>query len=114
KTSLDKKVNKIIEKVKLVADVDKFPDGVKTIVDLDKENLSGGQKQKVILARAEIHDSQLLLIDEGTSAIDSGATKRIIKELLKSDQTIIMIAHNFSKDLISLFDKRINLNEGAN
>lgn len=111
KTSLNKKVNKTIKKVKLDTDIDKFPDGIKTIVDLDKENLSGGQKQKIILARAEIHDSQLLLIDEGTSAIDSVATKGIIKELLKSDQTIIMIAHNFSKELINLFDKRINLNE---
>ena len=51
----------------------------------------------------------MLLIDEGTSAIDSKATKKILEKLLKSDQTIIMIAHNFSKELTEMFDKEIHL-----
>ncbi len=79
------------------------------MVDLDHGNISGGQKQKIVLARADIHNSDLLLIDEGTSAIDSKATKEILKEILKSDRTIIMIAHNLSQEMIAMFDYKIDL-----
>ena len=106
---MNKQVDKILENIELKKDIKKFPAGLETIVDLDKDNLSGGQKQKIVLARAQIHNSSMLLIDEGTSAIDSKATKKILEKLLKSDQTIIMIAHNFSKELTEMFDKEIHL-----
>lgn len=106
---LDQTAEKIVEQVKLSDDLKKFPKGIQTFVDLDQDNLSGGQKQKVVLARAKIHNSQLLLIDEGTSAIDQRATKEILTNLLKSDQTIIMIAHNFSQDIVAMFDKEVHL-----
>ena len=108
-TKLTGKVTEAIKKVKLDKDIKKFPAGVKTMVDLDHGNISGGQKQKIVLARADIHNSDLLLIDEGTSAIDSKATKEILKEILKSDRTIIMIAHNLSQEMIAMFDYKIDL-----
>lgn len=108
-SKLNKQVDQILENVELKKDIEKFPAGMETIVDLDKDNLSGGQKQKIVLARAQIHNSSMLLIDEGTSAIDSKATRKILEKLLKSDQTIIMIAHNFSKELTEMFDKEIHL-----
>lgn len=108
-SKLNKQVDQILENIELKKDIEKFPAGLETIVDLDKDNLSGGQKQKIVLARAQIHNSSMLLIDEGTSAIDSKATKKILEKLLKSDQTIIMIAHNFSKELTEMFDKEIHL-----
>lgn len=108
-SKLNPNVEKEIKDVDLEKDIAKFPAGVNTMVDLDQDNLSGGQKQKVVLARARVHNSQLLLIDEGTSAIDSQATEEILKKLLQSDQTIIMIAHNFSQKLINLFDRQIKL-----
>lgn len=108
-SKLNKQVDQILENVELKKDIEKFSAGMETIVDLDKDNLSGGQKQKIVLARAQIHNSSMLLIDEGTSAIDSKATRKILEKILKSDQTIIMIAHNFSKELTEMFDKEIHL-----
>lgn len=108
---LDQEATKMTKQVNLSNDLAKFPAGIKTKVDLDQENLSGGQKQKVVLARARVHGCQLLLIDEGTSAIDSNATEEILQKLLKSDQTIIMIAHNFSDKLMQKFDLRIHLDK---
>nr|WP_262361631.1 ATP-binding cassette domain-containing protein [Lactobacillus ultunensis] len=113
-SKLAKKIPNTIKKVKLGKDIQKFPKGLKTLIDLDHENLSGGQKQKVVLARANIHNSDLLLIDEGTSAIDRKATKEILKELLESNQTIIMIAHNFSQEATDMFDREIHLIKEAN
>lgn len=113
-SKLDKEVNNTIKKVNLSTDIEKFPKGLETLINLDSENLSGGQKQKIVLARVNIHHSSLLLIDEGTSAIDSKATLAILKELLKSEQTIIMIAHNFSQKSINMFDREIHLTKEVN
>lgn len=107
--SLNTEVDRVIKEVSLANDIRKFPNGLATIVNLDKGNLSGGQKQKIALARAKIHNSTLLLVDEGTSAIDGTATMQILQKLLKSDQTIIMIAHNFSQGMIKMFDREIHL-----
>ena len=115
-TMFDPKLNKLAEKavqwVDLNKDIEKFPAGIKTAVDLDQDNLSGGQKQKIILARALVYQTKWLFIDEGTSAIDSEATKKVLKNLLKTDRTIVMIAHNFSNELINAFDRKIVLSNG--
>ena len=74
-------------------------------------NVSGGQRQKIILARTQIHDSKILLIDEGTSAIDQEGTRAILQELLKLPSTVIFIAHNFDKNLQLLFDREIHLSK---
>lgn len=111
-SALDSKVEKFIEKVQLKKDILKFPEGLETTVDLDTDNLSGGQKQKVILARSQIHHSKFVLMDEATSAIDSKATKKILQELLKSDVTLVLIAHNFDQSLRKMFDREIHLKGG--
>ena len=112
-STLNNKVKNFVEKVQLNNDVLKFADGLDTVVDLDNDNLSGGQKQKIVLARTQIHKSQFVLMDEATSAIDSKATKKILDELLKSDITLILIAHNFDPSLRAMFDREIHLRKGG-
>ena len=111
-SSLDSRVEEFIEKVQFKKDVLKFPDGLETTVNLDTDNLSGGQKQKVVLARSQIHHSRFVLMDEATSAIDSEVTRKILQELLKSDVTLILIAHNFDQSLRKMFDREIHLKGG--
>ncbi len=83
--------------------------GVETKVDLDKSNFSGGQKQKIILARNEIRNFPIMLADEATSAIDSTNTYHILKNLVSSNQTVIVIAHNLDPITENLFDRKIHL-----
>lgn len=106
---LTSKVGKAIEEVGLENDIRKFKNGVNTELDLNKLNISGGQRQKIVLARAKIHDSKIILIDEGTSAIDQKGTLNILKKLLQSEATIVFIAHNFNKNMRDLFDREIKL-----
>lgn len=98
-----------IEKVQFAPDIAKFPAGTETKIDLDQLNISGGQRQKIILARSMVYQSKLLLIDEATSAIDQAATMKILRQFVKTDATIVFIAHNFNDEMRQLFDREINL-----
>lgn len=108
-SNLDKRVNRVVNEVNFAKDVAKFKHGINEQLDLNKLNISGGQRQKIVLARAKIHDSDIILIDEGTSAIDQQATMDILKNLVNSKATIVFIAHNFSKQMRKLFDREIHL-----
>lgn len=106
---LNNQVAQVLDEVNFAADIKKFKAGVDEKIDLDNLNISGGQRQKIVLARAKIHDSDIILIDEGTSAIDQTATMNILQKLLKSKATIVFIAHNFNKKMQQMFDREIHL-----
>lgn len=99
----------IIKKVKFETDISKFKDGINTIIQVDKDNLSGGQKQKVVLARTLLYKKPLILVDEGTSAIDAKIAKEILKTVTNIDATVIVIAHNLNDEMKHLFDQEIKL-----
>lgn len=106
---LDEKVPEVATEVSFKEDLAKFKAGLDQKLDLDKLNISGGQRQKIVLARAKIHQSEIILIDEGTSAIDQQATMAILQKLVKTRATIVFIAHNFNQEMRQLFDREIHL-----
>lgn len=108
-SQLDNRVNLAVRDVNLDDDIKKFKDGMNSPLNLDRLNISGGQRQKIVMARAQIHDSKIILIDEGTSAIDQQATFKILKKLLQTEATIVFIAHNFNENMRNLFDREIRL-----
>ena len=107
--SLNSLVKKFAERTRLKKDILSMSNGVETKVDLDKSNFSGGQKQKIILARNEIRNFPIMLADAATSAIDSTNTYHILKNLVSSNQTVIVIAHNLDPITENLFDRKIHL-----
>lgn len=109
---LNDRVLKVVDEVNFSKDLQKFKDGVDEELNIDDLNISGGQRQKIVLARAKIHDSDIILIDEGTSAVDQKATMDILQELLKSQATIVFIAHNFTENMRQMFDREIHLTKG--
>ncbi|NRN89642.1 Protein glycosylation K [Lactobacillus helveticus] len=106
---LDQRVTQVIDEVNFATDIAKFKNGVNEKLNLDNLNISGGQRQKIVLARAKIHDADIILIDEGTSAIDQKATMNILQKLVKEKATIVFIAHNFNEGMRQLFDREIHL-----
>lgn len=111
-SSLNSQVKSAVVAVNFAQDLAKMPQGLEQQVNLDSKNLSGGQKQKIILARVIVHHRKWILIDEGTSAIDQNATMDILKNLVKSKATIVFIAHNFNEGMRRLFDREIHLVKG--
>jgi ABC transporter ATP binding and permease len=101
----------VVKKVGLDSDLAKFSLGINEPVDLEKLNVSGGQRQKIILARALVHKAKIIFIDEGTSAIDETGTKKILKYLSQLDVTVVFIAHNFNLELEQYFDRVIHLSK---
>ena len=87
-----------------------FKNGYKSLVGEQGIQLSGGQRQKIAIARAILKDAPILLLDEATSSLDSGSEKDIqtsLKKLMKNKTTLV-IAHRLSTildaDLIYVLD----------
>lgn len=93
-----KEVMKAIRFAQLDKIIENFPKGVNTIVGERGVRLSGGEKQRVSIARAILADKKILVLDEATSALDSETEHEIQKSLQKLlvGRTSIIIAHRLS------------------
>lgn len=105
---LEQFVEGIIDDVQLTKDLKYFKDGIHTKLDPDKLTLSGGQKQKIFLARVLIHHPSFLILDESLSAIDEKASTLIIKKILK-EKTVLLVAHNLSPEQRKMFMREVHL-----
>lgn len=79
-------------------DIEKKPNGYQTIISENGIGLSGGEKQRLSLARALLKDAPILLLDEPTAALDSNTEEFIQQSLITigRNKTIITIAHRLS------------------
>lgn len=93
-----------LEKSALSKELYKFDNGIDTMVGDNGNRLSGGQKQRVAIARALIHNRSILLVDEGTSALDKENAEAIEDTLLQGEGlTLILISHNLKEDKKKFF-----------
>ncbi|WP_273851272.1 ABC transporter ATP-binding protein [Guptibacillus spartinae] len=94
----DKEVWRALEQAQLKEFVEKLPDKLETKVGERGVRISGGQRQRLGIARALYHNPEILFMDEATSALDNDTEKEIMKAIdsLKRDKTLIIIAHRLS------------------
>jgi ABC-type bacteriocin/lantibiotic exporter with double-glycine peptidase domain len=89
-----------------------YPEGIEKLITENGKNISGGQKQRLMLARALYHDFDLLILDEPFSELDDVAEKTLLiklRLLAQKGKMIIMITHN--KSSLSFCNKLISLND---
>ena len=107
--------SKILDICKL-CEVDKIIDsnlGYNMMIEENGFNLSGGEKQRIMLARTLLKNFNILIIDEGLSQVDVNVERKILKNIFNyfKDKTIIFISHRL--DNLDLFDNLIKIEKGV-
>jgi ATP-binding cassette subfamily C protein len=102
----------VLSKVGLADWVQSLPDGIQSTVQNLGENISGGQAQRIGLARALYRNPKILILDEPTSSLDKVTENRLLEELFAifDDMTVLAVTH--SSNLFNRFDKRFAFHNG--
>jgi ATP-binding cassette subfamily B protein len=92
--------------------IDSLPDGYDTVLGERGMSVSGGERQRISIARAFLKDAPILLLDEPTSSVDVQTEAGILEatERLMKGRTVFMIAHRTST--LDSCDVRLELREG--
>lgn len=107
----EQKIKDILKILNLEKFFSDLPNNLETQVGEDGINLSGGQIQRIGIARALIKNPEIIILDEATSSVDTETEKEIINFIksLKQNKTIIFVTHDMRH--MPLFDQFINLDE---
>jgi len=99
-----------LQKVNLLEEISSLPMKLETVLSEGASNISGGQKQRLCIARALLNDPVLLLEDEATSALDTRSQSIVTNSLRQEGITRIVVAHRLSA--VSSCDHMIVINKG--
>jgi ABC-type multidrug transport system fused ATPase/permease subunit len=92
-------LNEVIEFCGLESLIAQYPNGINELIKEDGKNISGGQRQRLMLARALYHDFDVLILDEAFSEMDEESENTILfklKHLAQQGKMVILITHNTS------------------
>ena len=108
------KINKCIEIVQMKNFINNLPKGINTIVGERGAQLSGGQRQRISIARSLYQGKNVLVLDEGTSALDEKTEEKLINAINDDnffrDITLIIVAHRLKT--LSFCDRVICVDNG--
>lgn len=111
--NIDKNIlKKVISITKLDEVINKSILGINEIVEENGFNFSSGERQRIVLARSILKDSDIYIFDEALSQIDITTEETILEEVFKylKNKTIIFISHRFSNQ--KMFDRIIKIDKG--
>ena len=77
--------------------------------NLNEDSLSGGEKQRLEIARALYHNSRLILADEAKANLDSENSQKISDLLFSLPQTVIEVIHHYNYEVLKRYDQVIHL-----
>ncbi len=106
----EKKIEKLVESLGMESWLQQLPDGLHTTLGERGLQISGGQRQRLAIARALYMNRDVILLDEITSNLDEQASHELIRLITQLPQTVILITHD--ETLRSYFDHSLLLEEG--
>jgi ABC-type multidrug transport system fused ATPase/permease subunit len=113
------RLQEVIKNSKLESVIRNLPKGLETVVGERGMKLSGGEKQRVSIARAMLKDAPILLCDEPTSSLDTATEYDIMQELraIGRGRTTVIVAHRLSTvknaDVIIVMDQGRMVQQGT-
>ncbi len=113
KNATDAEILNAVYQARLIPLIDSLPDGLNTVVGEGGAKLSGGEKQRISIARMMLKDSPIIILDEATSAVDPQNEHLIHQaiEELSRNKTVISIAHHMHTVIDA--DKIVLLDNGS-
>lgn len=110
----DERIKEACKKAGLQKFIEGLPLGLETRIGEGASKISGGEKQRIAIARALVKDSPILLMDEATSALDKETGTEIENTVLsQKDLTCIIISHHVSEALRARADKIVTVKDGS-
>lgn len=110
----DSDTNEAMMKSGLKELIDKLPQGVDSEVGESGSNLSGGEKQRISIARAFIKNCPIFVVDEATSSLDNETAYNIETSLLEEKNlTCLVVTHKLNKEILERYDKIVVMNNGT-
>ncbi|AAS13069.1 ABC transporter, ATP-binding/permease protein [Treponema denticola ATCC 35405] len=109
----DERIKEACKKAGLQKFIEGLPLGLETRIGEGASKISGGEKQRIAIARALVKDSPILLMDEATSALDKETSAEIENTVLSQRElTCIIISHHVSEALRARADKIVTVKDG--
>lgn len=110
----DEQILKVAKKAGLEALIKSLPKGLYEDVGENGCKLSGGEKQRIAIARALLKNSSIMLLDESTSALDNETAYSIEKSILELESiTSIVITHKLMEDMLVNYDEILVMKDGV-
>lgn len=108
----DDEINEVVRKAGLLADMNRFPDGLGTIVGERGVSLSGGQIQRIALARALLTRPKILILDDAFSSLDAETEEDILSDIKEFTRgvTTVIVSHRLSA--VRKADRIVVMNNG--
>ena len=109
----DEEVLSICDRSGLSNLISRLPDGINSLVGENGNKLSGGEKQRIAIARSLINNTKILILDESTSALDNETAYNLESSLLSMDDlTLIVVTHKLIKNILLNYDEIIVMKDG--
>lgn len=91
-----KRIISCLKKAQIWSDVQKFPEGIDTLIGENGTALSGGQRQRIALARALYKEFELLIMDEATTGLDPATEREVMNSILQMEgkKTLLIVTHH--------------------
>lgn len=109
----DEDVEVVIKNAGLDELVKALPKGINSKVNENGNNFSGGEQQRISIARALLKNTSVMLLDEATSSLDNNLAMQIENLILeKKELTAIVVTHKLIESILKKYDCIITLNHG--